>query len=381
MAPIPPPSQAGKFKPRKQAAKKIVVGGAVGTASVPQPTRSAGRGRGRGAGRGDNGAGRGRGRTPLPRGQVFFTGTPAAAASGKPSRGAGSMPGRGGGIKTAASAATSGIAGNRLGAIIKMEPNNKDTETEVIVGELDVGVGAHHDGSGKKVSVLERDDDDDGDRPYASDYQPETHFSIVETYDSDSSKEEDRSRNTVLRPTQLPFPIPLMPMGIGGSSMKRPALYDCQEEAVTDSQKLTPASPFCNSKNNQARQGEQDSWFLFQFPTRLPISQVVPEGVLSSEPEFIASSTPVVSTPALLETAFDNSMKQGGKLGTIKVYRSGKTVFDMGNGLVMDVTEGLPNGFFQQAIVIDPADGNYIVMGQVQKTVVVTPDVKGAFGT
>lgn len=381
MAPIPPPSQAGKFKPRKQAPKKIVVGGAVGVSSVPEPKRSAGRGRG--AGRGEHGAGRGRGRAPLPRGQVFFTGTPAAAAtaSGKTSRGSGSMPGRGGGIKTAASAAASGIAGNRLGAIIKMEPNNKDTETEVIVGELDVGVGAHHDGSGKKISVLERDDDDDGNRPFASDYQPETHFSIVETYDSDSSKEEDRSRNTVLRPTQLPFPIPLMPMGIGGSSMGRPALYDCQEETVIDSQTLVPSSPFCNVENNQARQREQDSWFLFQFPTRLPISQVVPEGILSSGPDFIASSTPDVSTPALLETAFDNSMKQGGKLGTIKVYRSGKTVFDMGNGLVMDVTEGLPNGFFQQAIVIDPVEGNYTVMGQVQKTVVVTPDVKGAFGT
>jgi hypothetical protein len=88
----------------------------------------------------------------------------------------------------------------------------------------------------------------------------------------------------------------------------------------------------------------------------------------------------VVSNPALIESAFDNSLKNGGKLGTIKVYTSGKTVLDMGNGLVMTVSEGLPNGFYQQATVIDTAEGNYIVMGQVQKTVVVTPNIKEAFG-
>jgi hypothetical protein len=374
MAPPPPPSQAGKFKPRKPAAKKIVAGGAVGAPDAAPAATGGGGGRGRGRGAGGRGRGGG-GRAPLPRGQVFFTGTPAAATT-KASRGGGGGGAAGrGGIKTAATAAGSKAKG------IKMERKQDDNESEVIVGELEVGVGAHHLDAGKKVSILERDDDDER-TPYggADRYQVETHFSVAETYDSDSSVEEQRTtRYSVLRPTQLPFPIPPMPIGIGGPNTGRPALYDCQEEKKDESETKNPASPFCDTASVQALRKEQESWFLFQFPTRLPISSIVPEGaVVSSDP--LAATTPVVSTPALLENAFDNSMKHGGKLGTIKVYKSGKTVLDMGNGLIMDVSEGLPNGFFQQATVIDSAEGNYVVMGQVQKTVVVTPDIKGAFG-
>jgi hypothetical protein len=403
MAP-PPPSQAGKFKPRKPAAKKIVVGGAVGAAdATAAATTSASTGgsggRGRGHGRGAGGRGRGsggQGRAPMPRGQVFFTGTPAASTT-KASRGggAGGGPTAGrGGIKTAASA-----AGNKA-KTIKMERKDKDDDNdfEVIVGELEVGVGAHHLNSGKKESILERDDDDDERTPYGGSdrYQVETHFSVAETYDSDSSVEEQQhhrnhrdNRYSALRPTQLPFPIPPMPIGIGGpnttTNTKRPALYECQEEKKDESSETmnrhNHTSPFCDTANVQACRKEQESWFLFQFPTRLPLSSIVPESaVISSDPLVAANTTPVVSTPSFLENAFDNSMKHGGKLGTIKVYKSGKTVLDMGNGLIMDVSEGLPNGFFQQATVIDPAEGNYVVMGQVQKTVVVTPDVKGAFG-
>lgn len=385
--PIPPPSQAGKFKPRKQAAKKIVVGGAVAVggghdAGTTQRPPAVGRSScGRGGGRGGPSSGRGGrgGRIPLPRGQVFFTGTPATTTtSTTSSRGT-----------TSTSIA---IGGKNKGTAIKSRHQIKigtmknETETEVIVGELDVGVGAHHQLDGSTTSILERDNDDDerNNKPFMSDNQQnDNHFSIAETYDSDSSLEDDLGRDNVLRPTQLPFPVPVMPLGIGASSEKRPALYQCQElhEAVIESgiNDTVPASPFCDSFHAQALRQEQESWFLFQFPTRLPISSITPEGTVSSELP-LGSSDPVVSNPALIESAFDNSLKNGGKLGTIKVYTSGKTVLDMGNGLVMTVSEGLPNGFYQQATVIDTAEGNYIVMGQVQKTVVVTPNIKEAFG-
>lgn len=45
----------------------------------------------------------------------------------------------------------------------------------------------------------------------------------------------------------------------------------------------------------------------------------------------------------------------------------------------MNVTEGLSCGFVQQAVAIDTNKGKYVPLGDVKKTVVVTPDVEHAF--
>lgn len=41
----------------------------------------------------------------------------------------------------------------------------------------------------------------------------------------------------------------------------------------------------------------------------------------------------------------------------------------------MNVTEGMPCGFVQQAVAIDTEESTYIPLGDVKKTVVITPDV------
>ena len=46
----------------------------------------------------------------------------------------------------------------------------------------------------------------------------------------------------------------------------------------------------------------------------------------------------------------------------------------------MNVSEGLSCGFLQQAVAIDLENGgDYVPLGAVQRTVVITPDLKGAF--
>jgi len=45
----------------------------------------------------------------------------------------------------------------------------------------------------------------------------------------------------------------------------------------------------------------------------------------------------------------------------------------------MNVSEGLPCGFSQQAVLINPEETSYVILGDVQRTVVVTPDVEGTF--
>ena len=46
----------------------------------------------------------------------------------------------------------------------------------------------------------------------------------------------------------------------------------------------------------------------------------------------------------------------------------------------MNVSEGLPCGFTQQAVVIDMEESTYIPLGDVKKTIVLTPDVESTFG-
>jgi RNA polymerase III RPC4 len=46
----------------------------------------------------------------------------------------------------------------------------------------------------------------------------------------------------------------------------------------------------------------------------------------------------------------------------------------------MNVSEGLSCGFQQQAVVINMENGGeYVPLGPVQRTVVITPNLKGAF--
>jgi hypothetical protein len=193
-----PPSQKGKFKPRKPA-KKIHVGVAEAATVVPDPAPSsavqraasvsaaqaatAGTGRGgRGQGR-EGGRGTGRGRAPVPQGQVFFTATTQAA---KKTRSAGST-----GANNKAKAAT-----DNKSLLVQC----KDTEAyKEVVGTLDKAIGSEV-GKAEKKSVLESYDDSDylgqgkyyekGQEGGASQYLPEDGF----TYDSDSSLEEAKAR-------------------------------------------------------------------------------------------------------------------------------------------------------------------------------------------
>ena len=45
----------------------------------------------------------------------------------------------------------------------------------------------------------------------------------------------------------------------------------------------------------------------------------------------------------------------------------------------MLINEGLQCGFQQQAVSIDPEEGTFVLMGDVTKSLIVTPDVERAF--
>ena len=419
-----PPSQKGKFRPRKPASRPsgVPVGAAAASAgrgssaaaggSGGRQSGSAGSagGRGRGgrdggrggrsgrAGRGGRGGGRGRGRgrTPMPRGTVFFTGNAPEAGGAK-------KPGGPGGILTPGGR-RGGPGGRGRGRTGIQQASLKLDSDEMVVGELTEAIGSNLQGA-EPTKILDKPNmssmfDDGNEKPSSLAAQ----FSVAETYDSDSSVEEERHRarerkqardssrgghsnSSNVPPSQLPFPVPAASVGVGASPV-RPPMYHVptQEEkqdkdapnnaaASSNSRNAAGASPFCDPSDTDGIREEEGSWSVFQFPTRLPLLPVptdVPSSAAGEDEQntanmnagtgvapqaagsnddavmmdvdsgadgLIRSTIPFqsdVSTPPVNTSAFDNTMMRSGKLGTIRVHKSGKTILDLGDVRVQD---------------------------------------------
>jgi hypothetical protein len=319
MAP-PPPSQAGKFKPRK-AVKKVPIAtpgsaAAGGSSNNDQRGSSAPHGSprgggGRGRGRGDGAGGRGRGRGPQPQGQVFFTA--GAAGGGGASGGSSSSPKNtlANKVKAARAAnaakanATANSAMQRATGAVQVKREN-ETQEEV-VGTMEEGVGftAQNSEAAQKIKAeaanrangeFELEEDNNNAPPTRSTITSKKSIHGMETfqYDSDSSEEEAAAssrqkgsqRNNIVPPLCLPYPGSSASVGIGGSA--RPVFYPGEGyNLLPDKDNVPPTkyghmtapvttvdpvgmSPFVDIGNTDSLRVEQDSWFLVQLPTRLP---------------------------------------------------------------------------------------------------------------
>jgi hypothetical protein len=260
------------------------------------------------------------------------------------------------------------------------------------------------------------------------------------TYDSDSSTDGEPKRAAAilnqrkrrdgrviipLQPHRLPFPPTRKP---GTDELE--ILYESQMPAKTNAEteaakenlfdpKLRP--PFLNLKTATAeqRKEEQYSWMTFKLPTRLP--RLAPHCTLSGRamknemamsddndpsdnmmggmdpgdalmPDAVsASSSPTTASTPVETTAsgsgYDDTLKDAapGRYGKIVVHKSGKAYLIVGGTdsktpqVKMLLTEGLPCGFLQQAVVIDPLLASYAAVGEVKKTIVVSPDIESSF--
>lgn len=187
---------------------------------------------------------------------------------------------------------------------------------EEIVGTLEEGIGSNvkPDKIGSKLSGPpgERMEDEEQQDAVMSSEPSRTGGYV---YDSDSSAESTtRRRDTKLQPTELPFAKQRAPAGVGG------------------------VSPFCGLGHLQNLKAEAESWFLVQFPTRLPPLKQSPKPDTVAKLDGMETSEGVVATPAVEVTSFDNILAsaQPGRMGKIKVYKSGKTV------LVLEREDGRP---------------------------------------
>jgi hypothetical protein len=496
-----PPSQAGKFRPKKQKPKKSTSikppsansnsssktsSGAKGQEKSKNRDKSPGRGRGSGdRGRGGRGRGRGRGgrggrggRFVQPKGQVFFTAS--STASDNPNNKGGSsttgsssmlgdvttkddvviMPGMSG-TTNSKSSGPSLVASTASGRLAAAAQARKGEGDEIIVGEIEEGHGV---GDGRKSAggILDRMSDGDK-KPSMYDNEEEDDDNTLTagdfTYDSDSSTDGEPKRIALQMNASMrqggrgrPQPAPLQPQQLPMPPTKRPGLeridfmYECQvlkesksngvgggnnkdseskrNELILDDPPLEP--PFLNLKKAtpEHKIEEQKSWMIFKFPTRLPRLDtqstlsgmaVKKEGLMddmmdvdseqqdssglidpsgptpdvasssfNSKPK--ASSTGGGGNTAESTSGFDDTLKDSasGRYGKIVVYKSGKAYLIVGDNdtktppVRMRLANGLSCGFLQQAVSIDTENG-YIPLGEVKKSIIVTPDVEEAF--
>jgi hypothetical protein len=481
------PSQAGKFKPRKPAARRATGiraptstnSSGNGRGTSPGRGRSMGRGdssdsfgRGRGSssgrgasggrdgrGRGGRGGGRGRGRGgrggrfSAPKGTVFFTGGQAGPATAGAKKGAtitqpvaeavdeGTvfMPGMGTSASSRGGKASSVVGKTAQERMAASSLARSGEGEETIVGEMEEGAGI---GDGKtKKSILESSGTSDrmGPSMFDDDEEEEVELSAAAyTYDSDSSTDGEPKRAAAilnqkkrrdgrtfvpLQPHRLPFPPTRKPgteeLEILYKSQLADAKDDLDETDIMTDPPLRPPFLDLRTASAEQRKEEQFSWMTFKLPTRLP--RLAPHCTLSGRamknesgannestddfmggvdpgdmdmPDAVPSSTtsapiatPTVETTATSGFGFDDTLKDAapGKYGKIVVHKSGKAYLIVGGSdsktpqVKMLLNEGLPCGFLQQAVAIDANQASYAPLGEVKKTIVVTPDIESSF--
>lgn len=414
MAP-PKPSQRGKFrpkKPQKKVSKPAAATATTGAASSASPsikstnpgegsiprrndsTIEASGGRGRGRGRGGRGrGGRGRGRIPIPQGTVFFTGgekKTAASAKGSTAK------------RTTISAGESRSSRKSDDAAGKSGRDLIDTSTEEVVGQLDTAIGGS--GNTKKESVLERDYGDYVDEegpPVASTMN--LNISANCMYDSDSSDEGSTKKSktmSLIAPLELPFATRSLSERVEPDVTNSTHIDDHNCGDYPES--AQPASPFVAMDKTDGIHDENNSWFLVQLPTRLPPMQknfsrqendnddaeggevadrnTTIDSAASSANNNVMNNLSEVAVPPVTTSCFDHGLDKNapGKIGKILVYKSGKTVLVLdgpGDKLTMDVNEGLTCRFHQQVVTVNTKEGHYINLGDVDKSIVISPDL------
>lgn len=433
-----PPSQAGKFKPTKKP-KKIRPGSSTGAPVPPPVPSSSATTAAAAAAVGGSGSARptsrprsqrGGARDPIQQGPSFFTANPAPATK---SSGAASFARSDGGggttsylqravkerVRAAAVAGKgdkggSSEGGERGGSLIKRERQG-NAASEEIVGMLDVGIGGSQPAPGpEKVSSskvrsgLEKGGSSGAGKKLGKQEEEELApppASAFE-YDSDSSMELDAisarlppglsmpSKN----PLTLPFPKSKFPPGVGApielsdkNAEKKAAELDVSASPTTTTA-TSPVSPFVDLASTEDLEDATESLFLLQFPTRLPplagAAPVITEGATTrtavAAADAVDTTIAEVATPPVRKECFDNSLATAtpGRIGKFVVYQSGKTVLILhgqdGREYSLNVTEGLSCGFRQQAVIIDDDTKEFVPLGDVCKTAVITPDLSSS---
>lgn len=274
---------------------------------------------------------------------------------------------------------------------------------EMVVGEIE-----GFDKPSNRKSILSDKPEYDGPSKFSKDDDEENDgveaLGVPEYNSDDSSDDEDKAdiNNTNpgkgLYPRQLPISLP-KPIHSSDSILP---MYACQlNKSGDDNQQSLSSSnidppyyaPFLPSSTSRDEKFKESKfWMLFKFPTRIPpldtdssLQGRKMKSNVNAEEE-VENGTPDTalfagSDERAPSTQYDDAMKDiaPGRYGKIVIYKSGKAVLVIGENegsqVKMIVNEGIQCGFYQQAVSINASNAEYVPVGEVTKSFVVTPDI------
>lgn len=151
---------------------------------------------------------------------------------------------------------------------------------------------------------------------------------------------------------------------------------DAQNDLSADQKVKRPTLVHIDEANSKAAskflgsQGEllEDSYFLVQLPSVLPELQCPEEEVQrpGDDPPPDGGVGPTISR------------LPDGKIGKLKIYKSGKVKMDIG-GMPFCVDQGSETFFHQELALVCPLAGEMINLGSIQNRMVLTPDLETMF--
>jgi len=132
----------------------------------------------------------------------------------------------------------------------------------------------------------------------------------------------------------------------------------------------------------------EEKLYLFQFPTPFPTfsskmtnvsgSAQMPE--VGKKVSFAADTKPDTMSSSSSPSAAPSEPKTLepilGVIGQVEIYRSGTVKIRLANDILLDVNTATQPSFLQQVVNLDVAGKQLIVLGEVNKQFVVSPNVE-----
>jgi len=149
---------------------------------------------------------------------------------------------------------------------------------------------------------------------------------------------------------------------------------------------------FANQANMETVEGaREEKLYLFQFPTPFPTfssemstvsaSDQIP-AVEGKKVSFAADTKPdrSSSSPSVVPSEPKKVEPISGVIGQLEIYRSGTVKIRLSNDILLNLNAATQPSFLQQAVKLDIARKQLIVLGEVNKQFVVSPNVEALLG-
>ncbi|KAF7308715.1 hypothetical protein HMN09_00721200 [Mycena chlorophos] len=135
----------------------------------------------------------------------------------------------------------------------------------------------------------------------------------------------------------------------------------------------------------------EEKLYFFQFPSPFPTFTSPTPPAPASEPEApettgkhvsfadgvkLGAPAPAATPTPAPEAAPAKPPVLDGIIGDLEVYRSGAVKMRLQNGILLDVTAATQPSFLQHAVCLDIPEKRMVILGEVNKRFVVSPDIE-----